>query len=209
LQQHIQKYLIQHQQLSIADWGTMQLVKESAQVDFTNRKIHAPSSKLFFQEPRVVDNSFEKWLADELNISHQDALASIQSFVKSFKLSVSNGTLIWNGWGSFEKCNNNIIFKSAFEVNPGTVNAERVIRKGAEHQIRVGEEERTNTEMGEWLQGTETQKKYLWWIAALILSVFGIILAVLFANNHNIQWKNYSNYHQLQPKEPPTLYKTP
>jgi hypothetical protein len=87
--------------------------------------------------------------------------------------------------------------------------AERVIRKGAEHHVRVGEQELTNTEMEERLQGAEVKKKLSWWVAGLLLSTLGIILAVLFAGQHKIQWKNFTNYHQLHPQAPPVLYKTP
>lgn len=209
MQQYILKYLLQHQRVSIEGWGTMQLVSESAQVDFTNRKVNAPAVSILFHETVTTDNSFENWLTQELNISYHDAVNAVKSFVQTFQKAISNTPLQWNGWGSFETINNKIIFKPAFNVFPAAVTAERVIRKGAEHQIRVGEDERTNTQMEEWLHGSTVKQKYLWWMAGLVLLGFGIILAVLFANQHNIQWKKYTNYHQLQPKEPPVLYKTP
>lgn len=209
MQQYIQKYLLQHHQVTIEGWGTMQLVNESAQVDFTNRKIHAPASIILFQEAKAVDASFENWLTQELNISYNEAVHTVKSFVQSFQQAVLNAPMRWNGWGSFEYINNKIIFKPEFNVLPASVTAERVIRKGAEHQIRVGEDERSNTQMEEWLHGSPVKQKYLWWVAGLVLFSFGIILAVLFANHHNIQWKKYTNYHQLQPKDPPVLYKIP
>ncbi|MBS4063715.1 MAG: hypothetical protein KGZ74_04105, partial [Chitinophagaceae bacterium] len=70
-------------------------------------------------------------------------------------------------------------------------------------------DDRTSTEMEEWLHTPAAKKKHLWRIIALLISAAGIILAVLFSSKHNIQWKNNTNYQQLQPKDPPLLYKTP
>lgn len=209
MQQYIQKYLLRHQRISIEGWGTMQLINESAQVDFSNRKIQPPVASIVFQQSVTNEASFEHWLTQELNISYHEAVSAVKSFVQSFHVAVLNAPLHWNGWGTFEYINHKIIFKPAYQVLPAAIKAERVIRKGAEHQIRVGEDERSNTQMEEWLHGSTPKRKYLWWVAGLVLTAFGIILAVLFANHHNIQWKKYTNYHQLQPKDPPVLYKTP
>lgn len=209
MDQYIQKYLLQYHQVSIAGWGTMLIGNESAQIDFPNRLLIAGNLKITYNEFAENNSTFQNWLTDELKISSFEASSKIERFVSAFKGKLLNGVVEWKGWGVFKQLDSKITFTPNFEVSPASVKGERVIRKGAEHQVRVGEQELTNTEMEDWLHGTETTKKHLWWVAGLVLTTLGIILAVVFANLHNIQWKNFTNYHRLQPQEPPILFKTP
>lgn len=206
----IQKYLLQYHSVSIEGWGSMSLVDQPAVLDFPNRQIQPPSTIITFHEQTGGNHVFTNWLADELKIRPEEALQKAQAFVQWFSNTVKEKDVSWNGWGKFSKNGSQISF-TADEVMilPKPVLAERVIRKGAEHQVRVGEDDRTSTEMEEWLHTPAAKKKHLWRIIALLISAAGIILAVLFSSKHNIQWKNNTNYQQLQPKDPPLLYKTP
>ena len=51
--------------------------------------------------------------------------------------------------------------------------AERVIRLHAEHNVRVGEDDKTTTEMHAQLAKQEAKKEQ-WWIIAIILAAVGI-----------------------------------
>jgi hypothetical protein len=211
LRELIQKYLLQYHTISIDGWGTMSLAGKSAVLDFPNRSIHAPAATIEFNKQATGSNAFISWLADELKIRSDDAMQKVQAFVQQFSNTITQKDVSWNGWGRFYKSGSQILFSADADtlVHAAPVVAERVIRKGAEHQVRVGEDEKTSTEMEEWLHAPATKKKHLWRLIALFLSAAGIILAILFAGKHKIQWKNHTNYQQLQSKEPPVLYKTP
>ncbi len=209
LQQLIQQYVLTYKKISIEGWGTLQLNFYPASVDFLNKRICPPVAHLIYSETSEQDNRFVNWLSQEMNISIAEAAESLKQFADVFKTTIAAKKIVWTGWGSFEYINNSISFTPSAGLSAQPIAANRVIRKGEEHNIRVGEEERTNTQMEEFLHDSPAKKKYAWWMGGLILLVFGIILAVLFAYKHNIQWKKYTNYHQLQPKEPPVLYKTP
>ena len=81
----------------------------------------------------------------------------------------------------------NIAFESKLETpffwEP--VPAKQVIRPDAQHVILVGDRERTNVEMNEWLQQPFIlTKKKSWWIYALILSILALgVLLFHFVNN--------------------------
>ncbi|HEX4959142.1 MAG TPA: hypothetical protein VFV46_13250 [Lacibacter sp.] len=161
-------------------------------------------------EQAINDHQFRDWLATELGIRQDEVQNQLQLFIQHFTEALQQQSVVWAGWGRFYKNGSQITFEAQDSIYvPAIVKAERVIRKGAEHPVRVGEDERTSTEMEEWLQTGDAKKKHLWWIIALLMSAAGIILAVLFAGKHNIQWKNNTNYQLLKPKEPQVLYKTP
>jgi nucleoid DNA-binding protein len=209
LQQYIQKYLLQHHHVSIEGWGTMRIENQPAHIDFPNRILYPGVLNISFNDKAENEVVFQNWLASELKISSLEASNKIKSYVSGFKSSLENGSIDWDGWGSFSKQFSKAAFTPSIATIPAPVHAERVIRKGAEHHIRVGEQQLTNTEMEEMLHVADAGKKHLWWVAGLVMSILGIILAILFANQHNIQWKNFTNHHLLHPQEPPVLYKIP
>ncbi|XVJ65741.1 MAG: hypothetical protein HEQ40_06095 [Lacibacter sp.] len=211
MQHLILKYLATHGFVSIKGWGSMQLKETTARVDFPNKLIHAPVSSVEFSVNTTDETSFIDWLIQEQHLSAQEAQQQVLSFISRFREQVEKGTVQWNGLGSFKKSGHSFSFEQ--ETNPlvshQSVAAEKIIRSGATHQVLVGNEEHTNLQMEELLHSTSTKQKYSRLIPALFLAITGIILAVIFAKNHNIQWKNYTNYQPLQPKEPPVLHKTP
>jgi nucleoid DNA-binding protein len=207
----IQKYILQHHSVSIEGWGTISLENQPAALDFPNRQVHAPVTTLHFSTVGGSNRLFTNWVADELRIKPEEATQRIQSFVQAFSNTISKESVTWSGWGTFEKKGTRIGFTAATETvwQPASVSAEKIIRKGAGHQVRVGEDERSSVEMEELLHPTIYKKKHLSRIIALFFTAAGIILAVLFASKHNTQWKNYTRYQPLHLKEPPVLYKTP
>ncbi|MBX9784600.1 MAG: hypothetical protein K2X48_15020 [Chitinophagaceae bacterium] len=209
----VQQYLALHHHISLKDWGSLYFLPVAAQVDFPNRQITAPSQKMVFTNDVQNEQSFINWLCAELNITSNEAAEKVKAFVLSFTHQLTaKQTVEWKGWGRFNKNEQGFpefIPAPQNKFVPAAVTAERVIRSGAQHHIRVGKDERTNTEMEELLFSTEKKQKYSWWMGVLLFSITGIILAALFANNHNIQWHKLTSYQKLQPKEPPVLHRTP
>lgn len=207
----IQKYVLLNKTVSIKGWGTLRIVPVNAVLDFSNRLLHAPYSTFEFSTAETNDFLFLNWVAKEKNVSIETAIQQQNLFVINFKELIQEIKKIsWSHWGVFEQTKESkVIFIP--EVGNKTllhaVIAERVIRKGAEHSVRVGEDERTSAEMEELLQANVKKKKPLWFLNALLLLVIGIILAWYFASNYNILWNKFSNSQQLQPKDPPVLYK--
>ncbi len=209
MQELIQKYLLQHHAVSIEGWGSMRLTNQAAILDFPNRQIHPPSTTIAFNAQADNSHSFLNWLTDELKILPEEASHKVRSFVQWFNHTIRQQDIIWNGWGKFYYEGNKVLFSAdSARLVPGAVTAERVLRKGTEHHIRVGEDEKTSTEMEEWLHAPVTRKIALWQLMALFISVAGIILAVVFARKHNIRWKNHTNYQHLYLQDPPVLHTT-
>jgi hypothetical protein len=95
----------------------------------------------------------------------------------------------WEGVGSLKKDpEGNVHFESSIG-NPLfllPVPALRVIHPDARHTLLVGDTERTNFEMNQWLQEEESEgKKDRWWVYALILGVVSLlILLIHFSSRH-------------------------
>jgi nucleoid DNA-binding protein len=211
LQELILKYLSIHHSISIKGWGSLLLKEEPAQVDFPNKLIHPPKNLLEYSANGAEDPAFIDWLMQQLHFSSSDVFEQLKIYTNQFLQQLNSESIQWAGWGTFSKSGDKTIFLQQLDniTNHEQVIAEKIIRTGTEHSLRVGNEEHTNLEMEEWLHRTNDKKKYLWQILALLLGAIGIILAIIFAKIHQYQWKNYTNLQLLHPKEPPVLYKTP
>jgi nucleoid DNA-binding protein len=206
----IQKYILQHQSVTIEGWGCLRLEKEQALIDFPNKKIQPPGFTLVFNHMESGNNnSFINWVADDLKVRPDEAAQKVHVFVEQFNKVITSKTITWKGWGSFEKKGLRILFTPSFEpvLNANEVSAERVIRVGAGHQVLVGTDERTSAQMEAILHSPISKKKHLVWILPLLFTLAGIILAVQFAYKFNTQWKKATLHQLLQPKDPPVLYK--
>jgi hypothetical protein len=209
----IQQYLLLNKTVSIKGWGTLKIVPKSAELEFANRLLHPPSTSFEFSKEDTDDPLFLHWLSTQLNTTVETTIQKLNLFTVEFKQSAEGlKTINWLGWGVFGQTKDGILTFIA-EPNNNTllepVTAERVIRKGVEHSVRVGEDERTSVEMEELFHAGEKKNKPLWLAYALLLLIIGIILAGYFATNYNLLWNHHTNYQQLQPKEPPVLYKKP
>lgn len=206
----IQKYLSAHRKVELEGWGVLEVKTNASQLDFTNRQLNAPYFSLQFRSGTGNSDSFLKWLSKEKNISIEEAAAEIKNFISQF-LSVlqEKKKIDWNGWGIFYRnTEGKIKFQSILTtlVTAGPVTAERVIRKGAEHQVRVGEDQKTNTEMELLLAGLDTKPGNKWWVPALIILFFSIGLAWYFSTLHKTLWTSQGNYRQIILKDAPSQY---
>jgi hypothetical protein len=181
------QYLILNKQLPVPGIGTFLLERKPAQGDFLNKRILAPEYLVALQQNTISPStSFFGWLGNALGISDCDAVISFNDFVFDMKRQITGGaTIQWNGVGTLSKgLAGGIKLSDPAITNPETpVAAEKVIRENAEHMVRVGEDERSSSEMTAALTKVALKRSY-WWIPALIISV----LALGF-----IAWHSYTN----------------
>ena len=88
--------------------------------------------------------------------------------------------MLWDGVGILKT---DVTGEVVFEPHQSIVSylqpvpAERVIRSNAEHTMLVGDRERTNTEMTDYLkEETVYVEKESWWIYALIIAAIALIV---------------------------------
>lgn len=179
MQDNLYEFLLLNRKLSLPGIGTISLCQNSAQLDFTNKQIIAPS--FYFRMESRNDKPSKKlfdWLSASIGITEWDAIRSVNDFSVDLKKRLTeNGEVSWEKVGIFRRDNNgdlklhsqNILLQSEQPVT-----AEKVIRVKAEHNILVGEQEKTSVQMEEYFAENKPRKNYTWLIA-IILSVLAIM----------------------------------
>jgi CCDC81-like prokaryotic HU domain 1 len=172
------QFLIQHKQLTVPGIGTFLLERNPAQIDFPNKKIDPPSYSIAFHSPvHSPSRKFFNWLANELHLSDREAVVRFNDFVFDMKKQIGEGKIIhWNGVGTLKKgLAGEIRFVSGLneKVMENGVAAPKVIRVKATHMVRVGEAEKTSTEMTRILNLPGRKKSFAW------LTTWGIILVTI------------------------------
>ena len=178
------QYLIQHNELPIPGIGTFLVERNSAQIDFPNRKINPPSYNIALQSGSYVPvKSFFLWLGQSLGISDREAIFRFNDFAFDMKKQISDGAVInWNGVGTLNKgLGGDVRFTTTTSALSllAPITAEKVIREKAEHMVRVGEDEKTSVEMAEMLNQPAIKKSYSWTIALIL-----VLLSVMFIGWH-------------------------
>ncbi len=205
----IASYLLYRGHLSLKGIGTFQLKSVPARLDFPNRLLHAPQTKLEFSVSSGYDEGFNEWLQGKLRLSAEKIKVELDLFLQQFHQQISNSRPVeWKGIGSFTKAENNLLhFQPSFETFIGDpVKAERIIRKDAEHVVRVGEDEKSSTEMEEFLSAKPKRAVQMWWIAALVLFLLGIT-AVWFYVSNNENWMSHGNNQPVKTERSEPTYK--
>lgn len=206
----IARYLSFQKQVSIKDVGTFSIEELPARLDFPNKLLHAPEHILHFNPKWSNDELFEQWAQKQLGLSQQEIKAQLQNLSADFQRTLSEkNELIWEDIGRFSKNDQQLIlFSSGFEaVKHPPVSAEKVIRKNAQHSIRVGEQEKTNVEMEELLQAQSRKTLNLWWLFALALFLTSFLAILFIANYKTKQWNRQGNGEKPTLEEMPALHK--
>jgi len=206
------QYLIQYKQLPVPGIGTFFLERKSAEGDFPNRKINPPSyTVLLHPTVHSASKNFFTWLASALDISDREAVIKFNDFAFDLKRKISSGDAVkWNGVGILNQDSaGEIKFIPAINdlVLEEPVNAQKVIRKSAEHTVRVGEQEKTSTQMTELLNQRSEKKSY-WWAYALVIGLIAIIFISWYFSEHGLNISSTGNGKKLKTQESVEIHKT-
>jgi len=190
--QVLNAYLFQHRSISIPGLGTIYLETFSASADVADRTILPPLYQFrfdkYFDSP---DREFFAYIASQRNVLDYEAIKWYNEFATDLRQRIRTEDKVnWEGVGILRKGEGgNVVFEptpaSGLFMTPAP--ALRVNRQNAQHTLLVGDQERTNVEMNEWLLDEEEaahRKKRSWWIAALIVALLALIaLGWHFYNN--------------------------
>mgnify|MGYP006898451719 FL=1 len=173
------QFLLLHKELPVPGIGTFLLEKISASVDFPNKQIIAPAFRVSLSpDVEVPEKGFFHKLSGLLHQSTKDTVMQFNDFVFNLKKQVMNGAVIdWKGIGILQKGLSGdirLIPASDWSLQSPPVAAEKVIREKAAHMVRVGEDEKTSTEMTEMLNQPEIKKSY-WWVYAMVVGILSVI----------------------------------
>ena len=188
--QVLNAYLYQHRSISIPGLGTIYLETLPAHVDVADRTILPPQYKYRFDKYfDAPDREFFSYIAVHRGILDYEAIKWYNEVSFDLRNRIRNeDRVIWEGVGTFKKDDSgNVLFDSGAEdgelLTPTP--AHRVNRLDAQHVLLVGDQERTNVEMNEWLAEEEgVRRRKPWWVIALIVGIIALAL---------LGWHFYAN----------------
>jgi hypothetical protein len=202
--QKLYEYLLRNNELPLPGVGTFFLNREPAIIDFPNKKIYPPSYSIsLHQDSYVPGQVFFNWLASCLGISSREAIFRFNDFAFEMKKNISSGHQVnWSGVGTLHKGDSGeIIFEGAGQFTPEIpVAAERLLREKAEHTVRVGEDERTSTEMTAFLARSE-ENKMGWWVYSLAIGILALMFTGWYLSEHGTTIFSIANSVKLVPDE--------
>jgi|SRR5579859_2380180 len=188
--QVLNAYLFQHRSISIPGLGTIYLETLPANVDVADRTILPPVYHFRFDKYfDAPDRDFFSYVAAQRNILDYEAIKWYNEFAFELRNRIrTEPEVSWDGVGVLKKDESgNILFESVQDngIFMAPTPALRVNRQHAQHTILVGDQERTNVEMNEWLhEEIDERRKKPWWVIALILGILALaVLAWHFISN--------------------------
>ncbi|HLX90917.1 MAG TPA: hypothetical protein VKR32_04510 [Puia sp.] len=185
----LNSYLYQHKNISIPGLGTIYLETSSAIPNPSTRTIAPPMYHFRFDKYfDAPDKDFFSFLAAEKNIPDYEAIKWYNEFSYDLRSKIRQEEKVqWEGVGMLRKdYAGNIIFEPEPETSlfMKAVPAEPVTRRNVQQRLMVGDKEKTNYEMDEWLQANAEKKRETWWIYALVAaSIASLVLLFYYSNN--------------------------
>jgi nucleoid DNA-binding protein len=200
----LNSYLFQHKSISIPGLGTIYMETLPASVDASTKNMLPPLFYFRFDKYfDAPDREFFSYLANQQKIPDYEALRLYSEFSYVLREKINREEKVyWQGVGELKKNEEgSIVFESTlgnpFFLQP--VPAEKVVHPDAKHVLLVGDTERTNVEMNEWLQQeTEPRKKRSWWIFALIIGVIALSVLIFHFSSHGWRVDSAGNQQGLQ-----------
>ena len=180
--QVLNAYLFQHRSISIPGLGTIYLETFPANVDVADRTILPPLYKFrfdkYFDSP---DREFFAYIASQRNVLDYEAIKWYNEFSTDLRNRIRTEEKVdWEGVGTLSKDEGGNV-----QFEPASTGAQfmtptpaiRINRQNAQHTLLVGDQERTNVEMNEWLHDEEaaSKRKWAWWIVALVLAILALV----------------------------------
>ena len=205
------QYLVLHKQLNIPGIGTFLVERKPADIDFVGKIVNPPAYTIALHHGNTTPSKkVFNWLSDVFNISERDALSRFNDFAFELRDKVMAGDkLQWDGIGTLSKgLAGEIRFDASLKgMSIGEpIPANKVIRENAQHTVRVGEDQKTSTEMIEWLSPAEEKKSY-WWAAALIIGLLAFVFIAWYFSTKGLNTTSTGNQQKLEPQKESSTYK--
>lgn len=186
------KYFALNHRLHIPGIGTFSAAEKPALLNFAEKEITVPPYEVSYKyETLSADKNFFSFLCSQLHTEEWKAIITFNDFVSHIKNVLTHeGSYTFPGIGIItRKPSGEYSFSQTVpEANLfPEVQAERVIRKNAEHAVMVGTEEKSSVQMQHEIEKhtvsiveEESTEKQRWWIPAAILGCIGVLALLIY-----------------------------
>ena len=206
------QYLFQFHQLPMPGFGLMTLKKMPAQLNIIEKNIQpgffVPE---FHQDNAGSDQHLISWLADKQQLSVADMVGQLNEYISTLMKKVrEEGSVAWGSLGFFQITDQNIFHFEGNYVRPlGMValNAEKVIKSNAGHEVLVGDKIYSDESIRKILQH-ETSKgnKSRWMKAAILFLCLLIGIISIIATMNASFLKKHQWQMRIRTTNPPETY---
>jgi hypothetical protein len=205
------RYLVRHRLLPLADVGTISIQFFPGESDFVNHAFLPPHFSFRFEPTTRNSSSLVYWLSSSMNVSEAEAAALLGEYLENLKNDLNSGKDVFLGRiGHLKKVLGGEIRFLPEIVKPEFLKpaiGEKVIRENAEHTMRVGEQEMTNTEMTDRLHAeAEGKIPWPWWIWPLVMIIVLALFLGWYFSEHGLNSGSAGNSIKVRPVESHSTY---
>ena len=174
-------YLLQHKSLSIPGLGTIFIERVPARSDFVNKQLLPPAYHFRFNKYfDAPGKDFFAYLALQQKMADYEAIRWYNEWAYELRNKISSeNPVTLEKLGVLHKDFSGEISFEAERPVPSyleAVPAKRVIRSQSKHTVLVGDREFSNQQAAEFLHEETIVEKESWWIYALVLTAFSLIV---------------------------------
>lgn len=183
--------------MAIPGIGTFTVEQLPGRLDFLNKQLHSPIPVIRFNMDKTAqpDKSMYEFIMEDMGgISEIDAIKKFNDLTFFLQSELSKkGEATLPGVGKLQKeFGDTYSFQPEQSVQqyfPDTV-AERVVRKDATHEVKVGEDIRNSNEMKTLLKDDDDDDDEKapaadkWWLYAIILAIVALIALICYFRLH-------------------------
>jgi hypothetical protein len=210
--QWLHEYFIQQGTMALPGVGTFRIQRISAQVDFASKKMLPPSFTIRFDHRHdTPQREMFQYVSKRSGMADFEAVRSVNNLAFDIKTKLLHGVSVPIEGIGILRPDNGMGFqfdaeRISYDFIPN-VRADRVIRKDAEHTVRVGEYERSRSEMEEYLQAASEPLPLMQrvWFRAVLLAILSLLVFGL-----RFLYPTESGYSvrqdRIHPAEPPATH---
>lgn len=203
----LNQYLFQHKRISIPGLGTLHMERIPARTDFANHQILPPAYAFRFDQYfDAPDKEFFAYLANHKHLPDYEAIRWYNEYSYDLRARIRNQEdAIWEGLGRFTVDDKGEIHfeanqKIAQRLKP--IKVERILRADAQHQLLVGDNERSSSEMPELLADTHVERAS-WWTYAIIIAAVALSIIGYQYFRSNMRFSSLFNQQAVPAQEMP------
>lgn len=208
LPHYLLRYLHQRGQVTVPGLGRLKQTRIAASLDVAARCVMPPAEQLIFQTNSTELTQHEReYLIRKMGVEDGDLENGIAQVSQQIQDKLSKEKkLEWIGVGSFvvdEHGAINFNAKSPSLELFKSIPYVHVIREYTQHEIRVGDEQRLNTEMESFFEEQRMENKEKQWKkAAVVLWVLaaGILLARFTMGSFSLTEGRYASFSAQEPR---------
>jgi len=184
--QQLTNYLLQYKRVSIPSVGTIHLVQQPAQLKVADKVLLPPAFSAELQSEDTVPEHQLDYLSAALNQGKENVRQSLEKVGRWLVERMDGEGFHWKGIGLIR---NNAIQSSVSLPAMEAIPAERVLRRNAEHNVLVGDQQMTSRQITERnVDGVVERKRSIvdivGWIVLLVAILY--ILFVLYQGKFRV-----------------------